>query len=226
YSELGKRAEALPPTQESVTIYQGLAEQNPAFLPDLAMSLNNLGNRYSQVGRDPQEAWREAVSDSDGKSRALLQFFRLRYAEAGHVEAPGWLIDALRQADDPGIVAALHAEGRRHRLAGPDKFDLCWTEVTGKATPGWLALDPALVESAEAWRSTPTYHTERDHLLAHPELLPPESEPAVAEALLGLDDQEVNRYRTLLQLARERGVAEAYAAFLSTLSEPAPQEEP
>ncbi|SHJ47627.1 hypothetical protein SAMN02745244_02598, partial [Tessaracoccus bendigoensis DSM 12906] len=32
----GKRAEALPPTQESVTIYQGLAEQNPAFLPDLA----------------------------------------------------------------------------------------------------------------------------------------------------------------------------------------------
>ena len=36
YSELGRRAEALAPTEEAVDIYRALAADNPAFLPDLA----------------------------------------------------------------------------------------------------------------------------------------------------------------------------------------------
>ena len=51
YSELGRRQEALAPTEEAVKIYRELAKTNPAFLNDLATSLNNLGISYSELGR-------------------------------------------------------------------------------------------------------------------------------------------------------------------------------
>ena len=51
YSSLGRREEALQPTEEAVRIRRELSQSNPAFLPDLAMALNNLGNRYSNLGR-------------------------------------------------------------------------------------------------------------------------------------------------------------------------------
>ncbi|MGZ6564617.1 MAG: AAA family ATPase [Solirubrobacteraceae bacterium] len=47
----GHRQDALAPTEEAVTLYRELAAQNPAFLPNLAMALNKLGNRYAEVGR-------------------------------------------------------------------------------------------------------------------------------------------------------------------------------
>ena len=51
-SNLGRREEALKPSQEAAEIYRRLAEKNPeAFLPDLAMSLNNLGVYLSDLGR-------------------------------------------------------------------------------------------------------------------------------------------------------------------------------
>jgi tetratricopeptide (TPR) repeat protein len=51
-SELGRRDEALTPTQEATDLYRQLADTNPAaYLPDLAMSLNNLGARLSELGR-------------------------------------------------------------------------------------------------------------------------------------------------------------------------------
>ncbi|RLE27813.1 hypothetical protein DRJ54_07350, partial [Candidatus Acetothermia bacterium] len=47
-SALGRREEALAATQEAVEIRRQLADSNPqAFLPDLAMSLNNLGAMLS-----------------------------------------------------------------------------------------------------------------------------------------------------------------------------------
>ena len=43
-SELGRREDALAAAQEAIDIYRRLAAERPdAFLPDLAMSLNNLG---------------------------------------------------------------------------------------------------------------------------------------------------------------------------------------
>ena len=51
-SAVGRRDDALVPAQEAVDIRRQLAQSNPeAFLPDLAMSLNNLGNRLSDLGR-------------------------------------------------------------------------------------------------------------------------------------------------------------------------------
>ena len=51
-SDLGRREEALAASQEAVDLYRQLAAARPdAFLPDLAMSLNNLGIRLSDLGR-------------------------------------------------------------------------------------------------------------------------------------------------------------------------------
>ncbi|MBM5817567.1 MAG: tetratricopeptide repeat protein, partial [Cyanobacteria bacterium K_Offshore_surface_m2_239] len=50
-SAVGRRQEALAPTEEAQRIYRELAKTNPAFLPDLADSLNNLGIRLSELGR-------------------------------------------------------------------------------------------------------------------------------------------------------------------------------
>ena len=51
YSGLGRRQEALAPTEEAVKIRRELAKTNPAFQGDLARSLSNLGIRYSELGR-------------------------------------------------------------------------------------------------------------------------------------------------------------------------------
>jgi CHAT domain-containing protein len=51
YSELGRRQEALAPTEEALKIRRELAKTNPAYLNDLASSLSNLGIRYSDLGR-------------------------------------------------------------------------------------------------------------------------------------------------------------------------------
>ncbi len=50
-SELGDRAGALATIGEAVALYRELAEASPgAFLPDLAMSLNNLSNAQAETG--------------------------------------------------------------------------------------------------------------------------------------------------------------------------------
>lgn len=44
-SAVGRRQEALAPSEEALKIYRELAKTNPAYLPDVAMGLNNLGIR-------------------------------------------------------------------------------------------------------------------------------------------------------------------------------------
>jgi len=52
---LGRLADALPPTEEAVTIRRELGEAKPdRYLPDLAISLNNLGILLAEVGRTSQ----------------------------------------------------------------------------------------------------------------------------------------------------------------------------
>jgi tetratricopeptide (TPR) repeat protein len=48
---VGRRGEALAPTEEAVRVYRELAKSNPGYLGDLAGALNNLGNRYSNLDR-------------------------------------------------------------------------------------------------------------------------------------------------------------------------------
>lgn len=51
YSELDRPADALPPTQEAVTIYRELAAANPDRYRPLPDALHNLGLRYSELGK-------------------------------------------------------------------------------------------------------------------------------------------------------------------------------
>ena len=64
-SELGRPADALPATEEAVTIGRELAAANPdRYRPDLAASLDNLGVRFSELGRpaDAEAARKEALA--------------------------------------------------------------------------------------------------------------------------------------------------------------------
>jgi tetratricopeptide (TPR) repeat protein len=65
FSALGRPADALPVTEESVAIRRELAAANPdRYLPDLAASLSNLGIWFSELGRpaDALPAEQEAVA--------------------------------------------------------------------------------------------------------------------------------------------------------------------
>jgi superkiller protein 3 len=55
YSELGRRQEALAPTEEAVKIRRELAKSNGAYLGDLARALNNLGVMQLAQG-EPEQA--------------------------------------------------------------------------------------------------------------------------------------------------------------------------
>ncbi|NCA71231.1 MAG: tetratricopeptide repeat protein [Sphingobacteriia bacterium] len=51
YSEVGRRQEALVPTEEAVELCRELAAGNRAFRPELGRSLNTLGIVYNAIGR-------------------------------------------------------------------------------------------------------------------------------------------------------------------------------
>ena len=50
YREVGRRADAVAPAEEAVTVYREQAAANPAYLPDLATALNNLGKYRQDAG--------------------------------------------------------------------------------------------------------------------------------------------------------------------------------
>src|SRR5437867_11286007 len=64
HSKTARWQEALAAGQKAVEIYRTMASERPeAFLPDLAMSLNNLGVVLSELGRREEalDATKEAV---------------------------------------------------------------------------------------------------------------------------------------------------------------------
>jgi hypothetical protein len=67
---------------------------------------------------------------------------------------------------------------------------------------------------AQAWVATDTFGAERDYLAAHPELLEPAADVAVAEALLILSEDAADRYTSLRQAAQRNGVDAAYRPIL------------
>ena len=100
YADLGRYADALPPTEEAVTLYRDLAADNPAYLPDLAMALNNLGNRYADLGRhhdalppteEAEHLYRDLATDNPAHRPNLamaLNNLGTRYADLGrHADA-------------------------------------------------------------------------------------------------------------------------------------------
>ncbi|MER6674791.1 tetratricopeptide repeat protein, partial [Streptomyces sp. NPDC000983] len=218
HSELGHPDRALPPTEEAVQLYRALVKTNPAHLPDLASSLNNLSSRYNELGQSPEKPWTEALSDASPSNAAILLLYRSTDANPGDLNAAAWLANAEQAATTAGLselLQPLHEEARRHRNAIPEEFDRHWHQLTGAPPPPWLTINPELLELSRAWIRTDTYEAERDHLAAHPELLSPEADVCVEEALLGLNQEAAAHYRTLRQTAQAEGIDTAYRPLLS-----------
>jgi len=76
-SNAGRRDEALTASREAADLYRRLAETDPAYRPDLAMSLTNLGNRLSELGRRE-----EALAPSQ---EAVATYRQLAVANPAHV---------------------------------------------------------------------------------------------------------------------------------------------
>ncbi|MGH9216361.1 MAG: hypothetical protein ACRDZS_08905, partial [Acidimicrobiales bacterium] len=114
--------------------------------------------------------------------------------------------------EDRGLIAALHDEARRHRAAGPERWDSHWQGHTGGPAPQWLIVNHDLLATARQWIDTPTFDAERDFLAQHTELLAAAADTAVTEALLGVN--EPRRYEELRAAAQADGVEIAYRPLL------------
>ena len=217
YSEVGRRQDALAPTEEAVRLYRDLAGTNPALQPDLAMALNNLGNRCREAGAPDhgEAAWDQAITEAEPQAAAYLLVARAGAADLGHSAAVAWLVRALAMGiQNRGLLDTAHEQARRHRGPNPAAFDQNWARHTGGSVPAWLTVDPGLLSTAQAWVATDTYTAEYDYLAAHPELLEPAADIAVAEALLVVPEDEADRYTALRQAAQQDGVDAAYRPLL------------
>ncbi|TFV72520.1 tetratricopeptide repeat protein [Blastococcus sp. CT_GayMR19] len=219
-SELDRHTDALPPTAEAVDLYRALAADNPAYTGNLASSLNNLGDRLMKVERpvEVERAWRQALAALPLAARALLLLHRAARGEAGHPDAARWLHSALADAGaDRGLQSALHQQARRHRSPDPATFDAAWLTAAGPPLPEWFTVDPDLLQNARNWIATDTYEAERDNLAANPELLTPDADGAVAEALLAINEEQAHRYEAVRRAARMEGAQAAYRPLLLRL---------
>ncbi|WP_328871153.1 tetratricopeptide repeat protein [Streptomyces sp. NBC_00287] len=220
YSSLGRHTEAIRTAKEAVDRWRALTDTDPGHLSDLAGALDNLGAHSRELGESTEELWAEILGQAAPDTAAQLLLYRAHHASPGDPSATAWLVEVERSAvaaDDPGLLWFLHAVGRRHRAADADVFDRDWHRITGTAPPAWLTLDPGLLEQAEAWINTKHYTAERAHLAAHPELLAPEADSCVEEALLAVVDEAAERYRELRRTARREGVDAAYHPTLCSV---------
>ncbi|MEV5310351.1 tetratricopeptide repeat protein [Streptomyces sp. NPDC052610] len=216
YSDLGQHAQALPPTEEAVHLHRKLADENPTHLPHLASSLNKLSALYATLGRSADDIWADILDGAPASHTAMLLLARATTAPAGDPQAIEWLVtcDRLSASLPQPRRATLHTEVRRHRAVAPAAFDDAWSRLTGAKPPRWSTLDSELLHRVMAWIETETYEAERDHLAAHPEILAPETDAAVDEVLLGINEEEAQRYRALRLNARAHGAEAAYRPLL------------
>ena len=110
-ADLGRREDALAAIEEAVTAYRQLAYARPdAFLPDLAMSLNNQSLRLADLGRREQAlvAIKEAVTIRRQLARARPQVHSERLAASLNN-----LAAQLEAADQKSAADTARAEAAR-----------------------------------------------------------------------------------------------------------------
>ena len=220
YSEVGRHQDAVVPAEEAVQLYRSLVRDDVAFLQDLAGALNNLGVLYREAGSPErgEAVWQETLSEVPPAADAFLLIARAAAAEAGNPEVVGWLAEALQRASGHrGLTAAIHKQGQRHRAHDPAAFDRAWTQKTGRPPPAWLAIDASLLDTARGWAACETYAEEHSFLASHPELLDPEADDAVNEALLSVSEGAARQFTARRQTARAEGVEAAYRPLLLTI---------
>ncbi|MGI8776360.1 MAG: AAA family ATPase [Acidimicrobiales bacterium] len=219
YAEVGRRGEAVAPTEEAVALYRALAADNDAFVPDLAMALNNLGIRYAEVGRrgEIDAAWEAALAalrTKPARVDALLARARARQ-EAGDAIADLRRAGALLVAGDVALEGRLHAAARSCRTLSAAAFDAAWQIANGDQ-PDWLTLDPADLDRVTGWVRTATYEQAFAFAGEHgPALLAGQTELALTElGLLVGNPGATSEERSILDEARRSGFEVAYRLFL------------
>jgi len=123
-AEVGRFADALPFSQEAVTIYRELARVNPdRYRPDLAFSLNRLAKALLMLGRSA-EALTMAQEAAD-IHRELSEASADRYGEA-FANSLATLCEILGSLERPAqtVSLALEAESicRELAAASPDRY--------------------------------------------------------------------------------------------------------
>src|SRR5439155_433843 len=190
--------EAVPVTEEAVATYRDLARDNPAFVPDLAMSLNNLGGRYSEVGRrhEAVPVTEEAVALRRDLARdnpafvpdlaSALNNLGVRYSEVGRRhEAVPVAEEAVATYRDlardnlvfvPDLASALNSLGIRYREVGRDsEGDAIW-EATLAAFGSFQTSVELLLRRSSSRESAPQAVSDLTR----------------AASLLGADDYEIH----------------------------------
>ncbi|MEU4510926.1 hypothetical protein AB0G05_15660, partial [Nonomuraea wenchangensis] len=156
------RAQALETIQEAVTIRRTLAQTNPAaFLPDLAMSLNNLSIQQSEAGDRAQalETIQEAVTICSALAQTnpaaflpdlamSLNNLSIQQSEAGDragaletIQEAVTICSALAQTNPaaflPDLASSLNnLADRLTELERADETAEAWSEIASVLQPG------------------------------------------------------------------------------------------
>ncbi len=210
----GELFDAISMSEEAVTIYRGLAADNPAFLPDLASALNNLGNHYSEVGRRHDAidaAWADSTRNLPESFAALLLAHRNREHLADTVADLHQATQLAVNGTDNTVVAQVRHRCRDQRTADPKEFDRNW-HALDTTLPDWLTLDNDLLATVIEWITAPNYRAETEILASHDGLLThPQLDTALDELAL-LDD--ISDARQRLHDAIEHGIDTTYRPLI------------
>ncbi len=119
---VGRRAEALAPTEEAVKLYRDLAKSNPAFLGDLANALNSLGVIYGDLGRRA-----EALAPTEEAVKLYRDLAKSN---------PAFLGDLARALNNLGV--SYRDLGRRAEALAPTEEAVKLYRDLAKSNPAFL----------------------------------------------------------------------------------------
>ncbi len=219
-SDVGRPAEGLAPIEEAVRHYRALADADPTrFLPDLAMSLNNLAARLTALGRtaDARRVFDELLDQWNAPEwpRAVLLLGRARLL--ANADAGTAVHDALAAAAVMGDAGDRVRRGdARHlarRIAGtaPVLAAEAWSSISTEPMPAWLRLpddDPVTAQLVIEWVRTATWDGSFAFLTEHSDVLLSDRGEATVEHLVDANpfNTVLDQHLALLQAARAGGI--------------------
>ena len=197
------------------------AEQAVAICRELArdgeVPMRKLADALAEVRGDVDRLWLEILAELPATAAAELLGHRANAATGGDPRAVAWLVDAIACPGlPPWLTGWLHDQARRHHDLATDDWQTAWCSRTGEPAPDWLVVRRDLLATARDWIATPTYRDEQGFLAQHGELLDPEADVAIREALLAVDEQERQAYLARRAIARVDGLDEAYRDLVLT----------
>jgi hypothetical protein len=206
---------------EGINALRQLAATNPAFLNDLAMSLNNLGVYYSEVGRrhDADLLWDDTLRQFTDQPSEFTFLTSRRVLARPANELPlacADLYSCLSRNDLPSrSTVEVRGACRELRQRDSADFDTTWCDLTGEL-PAWLLIDPELIQHILAWINTPNWQASCDYLRAHADMLLSNAvQPVFDELELETPDTPtLQQHRTLLGAAQQHGIDVAYRVLL------------